>query len=203
MCSAVTSTKLCTSCRVDGLDVGVVGGGVGERAQHRPVLGEHGDDPLRRLARELRPVALALEPAVGHREELAADVLHDAQHQVVAVAEVDVERRARELGPPHDLVDGQLAERPLAQQRLGGRDDLLLGDLGRTPAAPAGLGARGDVHGHARSLRAAVPLDAARPHGVTVSTAPFHAGSRGSTPAGGSTWSGEWAVWDSNPEPRD
>ena len=137
------------------VDVGVVGGGVGERAQHGAVLGEHGDDALGRLARERRPVALALEPAVGHREQLAADVLDDPQHEVVAVAEVDVERRPRELGPPHDLVDGQLAERPLAQQRLGGGDDLLLGDLGRAPAAPARLRFGGDVHGHALSLPAA------------------------------------------------
>ena len=149
------------------------------------MLGEDGDDALGGLARELRAVALALEPAVGHREELAADVLDDAEDEVVAVAEVDVERRPRELGPAHDLVDGQLAERPFAEQRLGGGDDLLLGDLRRSTSPPAGLGARGDVDGHGGSLRAAVDWTPPRPHGVAVSTSAFHAGSRGSTPLGG------------------
>ena len=118
------------------------------------MLGEDGDDALRGLAGERRPVALALEPPVGHREELAADVLDDAQDEVVAVAEVDVERRAREVGAPHHLVDGELAERPLAQERLGGGDDLLLGDLGGPAPAPARLGAGWGVDGHAAAAYA-------------------------------------------------
>jgi hypothetical protein len=84
-------------------------------------------------------------------------VLDDAQHEVVPVAEVDVERRAREVGPPHHLVDGQLAERALAQQRLGRGDDLLLGDLGRAPPTPPLLGSPGHVHGHSRSLLGCKP----------------------------------------------
>ena len=109
------------------------------------------------------PVALAREPAVGHREQLAADVLDDAQHEVVAVAEVDVERRPRELGPAHHLVDGQLAERPLAQERLGRGDDLLLGDLRRPPAPPARLGvARGRRRPRAAAYAPRVRLNACR-----------------------------------------
>jgi hypothetical protein len=89
---------------VGALDVGIVGGRVGQGAQHGAVLGEHGDDALRRGVHELATAAAVGVPALGQREELAADVLDHPQHEMVPVAEVDVERRARELRPPHHLV---------------------------------------------------------------------------------------------------
>ena len=64
----------------------------------------------------------------------------------MAVAEVDVERRPRQVRPPHHLVDRQLPERPLAQQRLGRGDDLRLGDLRRPP--PPASARLDSPHGH-------------------------------------------------------
>ena len=56
---------------------------------------------------------------------------------MVAVAEVDVERRPRQVGPAHHLVDGQLTERALAQQLLGRADDLPFCDLRGAPPPTA------------------------------------------------------------------
>ena len=82
---------------------------------------EHRDDALERVADPQAAGPGALEPALGHRQHLRPEALDDAQHEVMAIAEVDVERRPRQLGPAHHLVDGQIAERALTQQLLGCR----------------------------------------------------------------------------------
>jgi hypothetical protein len=102
------------------------------------VLDVHGDDPVQRLARQVRAFSRPAQPAVGHREQLGAEMLDDSQHELVAVAEVDVERGSRQVRAPHHLVDCHLAERPLTQERLGSGDDLALGNLGGPPAPPCG-----------------------------------------------------------------
>ena len=120
------------------LDAGVVGRRVRERPHHRAVVGVDADDALERLARELRPFAGAAQPALGHLVQLGAEVLDHAQDEVVAVAEVDVERRPGEVRAAHDLVDSERAEGLLAQESLGGCDDLSLRDLWGPPAPPCG-----------------------------------------------------------------
>jgi hypothetical protein len=88
---------------------------------------------------DVAPRALRPVPDVGHVGALAREALHDLQDQVVAVAEVDVERRAGQVCSPHHLVDGELPERALTEQLLSRGDDFLFRDLGTTaPPAPTG-----------------------------------------------------------------
>ena len=104
-----------------------------------PWRGEDAHDARGRLADDLAPGALGRVPDVGILGALRRQSLDDLQHEVMAVAEVDVEGRARQVRAPHHLVDGQVAERALAQQFLGGVDDLPFSNFG-TPPSAAGPG---------------------------------------------------------------
>jgi PAS domain-containing protein len=87
---------------------------------------------------------LAPEDHLGRTtNEVLGDELGD---QLVAVAEVDVERLARERGALHHRHHGHLVRRPLAKQRLGRIEDLALGVL-RPPAPPRAFA--GPCAGHA------------------------------------------------------
>ena len=126
---------------VGKLHVGVLGGRVGDRAQKRAVDVEHLRRAVEGTAQLGGLVGVALEPGAGGGEHLAREVLDQLQREVVAVAEVDVERRPRQAGPVHHLVDGQVTKRPDAQERLGSAENLALRLL-RCPA-PAPFGFRG------------------------------------------------------------
>ena len=169
------------------LDAGVVGGRVGQRAHHMAVLGVHTDDAAERLARHVAAVAVAAHPSVRHLEQLGAEMLDHPQHEVVPVAEVDVERGPREVRPPHHLVDRELPERPLAQERLGGGDDLALRDFRGPPPAPPW----GDIpRVHVASLVAPAPANyhAGALVAQRLERRTFNPRDPGSIPGEGTTW---------------
>ena len=98
----------------------------------------HGRHRLERCAHAFPRVAVALEPRRRARVELAANAFHEPDHQLVASAEIDVERRTGQGRSRHHVVHGEIAKRPLAKQRLGGVEDLALGRLGGAATALGG-----------------------------------------------------------------
>ena len=139
MCRAVATTKRSISSVYASSTRGSSDRRVRQRPQHRPVL-RRTPRPRPRSPRGPAPARrpCPVVPALGHLEQLPADPLHDPQHQVVPVPEVHVERRPRQPRPPHQVVDGQLPERLLPQQRLGRVHDLALSGLRRPPPPPPG-----------------------------------------------------------------
>ena len=117
---------------------GVRDGCVRECAERPPLLRVHRHDAFDRGS-DLPFIALALQPGVGRLEELQLDVLDDPQHEVVAVAEVDVEGGPLEARAAHDLLDRHLSERTLAQERLGRHEDLAFGVARVVPGAAAAM----------------------------------------------------------------
>ena len=96
------------------------------------------------------PVALAAPPRVGLRVEQLGDVLGEPHEQLAPVAEVEVERGARDTRATGDPLDVQLGERcALGEQRLGGREHARL-DLGAFGADGLGAARQG---GHAATVR--------------------------------------------------
>jgi hypothetical protein len=67
--------------------------------------------------------------------ELCAQRRDQAADELIPIAEVDVERLARQRGPAHDLVNGHRMKRALAKQRIGRRENLTLRVLGFPPPA--------------------------------------------------------------------
>ena len=154
---------------VDALDVGVVAGRLGDGPQQGPVGGVHVGQALQRVAPLGQGVAAAPEPAGAHLPQLLVEVADEVDEQVLAVGEVAVEGGAGLAGGGHQVVDGQLPERPLAQQPPGRLQDLLLRVLAATPATPARL------HLDAAHHRHNLPRPAAR----TEEPAPCALGVRG------------------------
>jgi hypothetical protein len=122
---------------VDVLHVGVVAGRLGDRPQHGAVGGVHVGQALKGRAALDQRVATAPEPAGAHLPQLLVEIADEVDEQVLAVGEVAVEGGAGLAGGGHQVVDGQLPERPLAQQPPGRHQDLPLGVLPATPASPA------------------------------------------------------------------
>jgi hypothetical protein len=120
---------------VDGLDVGVVAGRLGDGPQQGAVGGVHVGQALQGLPALDQRVAAAPQPARAHLPQLLVEVADEMDEQVLAVGEVPVEGGAGLAGGRHQVVHRELAERPLAQQPLGRLQDLPLGVL--AAAAPA------------------------------------------------------------------
>src|SRR4051795_12878756 len=100
----------------------VVGrGGLDDRAQHRAVLAVDRRDVAQRVVQVLGRVAGAREPEVALAVELVDDVLGQAQQELALVAEVEVERGARDPGAGRDALDVEvgvgdaLVEQPLGR----------------------------------------------------------------------------------------
>ena len=107
------------------------------------MLGVHGRDALERGAHVVARVAVPSQPDVRPSSNSSrADALDEPHQQVVAVAEVDVEGGPRERRARHHLVDREVAERALAQERLGRVEDLALGRFGAAPAPGLSRGGR-------------------------------------------------------------
>ena len=137
------------------LDHPVVGGGVGDRTQHGPVRRPESADALVSGAQACDRILFGSEPALALRRESVRQLRQQSHHQVVAVAEVVIERRAPQAGPVHQGPHLEVTERTGAQKALGRRQNLSLG-LFRAPApAPgaASIGAARRAHGLPRALR--------------------------------------------------
>src|SRR3954449_87845 len=99
----------------------VVGGGrLDDRAQDGAVLAVEGGDVGERRVQVLARVAVAREPEVALSVELVDDVLGQTQQELALVAEVEVERGARDPRAGRDALDVEVGVGDaLVEQRLG------------------------------------------------------------------------------------
>jgi hypothetical protein len=132
------------------LGVGVMAGRLAQRAQQLAVLDVHARDREDDRPREVARVVECRDGLGRARVDLLAQRTDEPRDELVAVAEVDVERLARERRALHDGRHRDLVRGPLAQQRLGSLEDLPLGLLRPAPAAARTLG--GCRARHAASL---------------------------------------------------
>ena len=105
------------------VDLGVVGRRLHERGQRRPVLAERVEDGLERGA----DLAFASrQPRLGGDADVVLQPRTELEDQLALVAEVAVERRARQACAPDDLLDADLGEgRTLAEELERRGDDRL------------------------------------------------------------------------------
>nr|WP_230317301.1 hypothetical protein [Conexibacter sp. W3-3-2] len=92
----------------EGRDLGVVAHRLHERADRAAMAGER---PQHRLERGTGASLGGLQPRSGAGRHIALQRLTQTENQVTLVAEVGVERRARDAGTSRDLVDADLSER--------------------------------------------------------------------------------------------
>ena len=155
-CAARLASTKRPSMRAPELrDLLVVGRDLDDRAQQDAVLGVERGDVGERLAHLGLGLAVAGEPDVGLLVEQLVDLLGEAHEQLALVAEVEVERGARDARARRDALDVEVGVRgALGEQRLGrgedrGLDRRALGGGGRSSRdstdaiAPSVLGATG------------------------------------------------------------
>ena len=148
------------------LDLGLVGGDLGEGPQQRRVLAVLGDEALERQLEAVERALVVLDPRGRDVEERRRRRFGEPDEQRRLVAEVAVERRSADPRLGGDPADRQ------GRERLAGGEQLL--DRPRAPGARPRRGARGrrrrcgsgsrtaPAQPSARAL-VAVPLDPAEP----------------------------------------